>query len=417
MITKPKGTSDLFGVEEKLYSYISNVTDNYMLNYNYDKIRTPLFEASELFHRGIGEGTDVVTKETYDFKDRGDRSITLRPEGTAGVVRCLIENKLYGNRNDTIKYYYNGTMYRYERPQSGRSREFSQFGIEAFNSNDEMIDAEVISIGYNIFKELGIENVVVNINSLGDNESRNSYTKALVDYIKPHINDLCEDCQNRLTKNPLRILDCKVDKDSEIFKNIPKISDYLNEESKLKLEKIKKLLTNMGVLYVQNDKIVRGLDYYDHVVFEFINEDNNATLGAGGRYNHLVENLGGPSIPAVGFALGIDRLILELKNIVNLDSIKKEIDAYIMSVNEEEKFSSLKISQELRLNNIRTEINSNNLSMKSQFKEADRLNAKYLLILNSDDLKLGLINVKDNATKEEIKVDEREIVDYLLSNL
>ena len=416
MIAKPKGTYDLMGVDAKIYTYISHEIEDMMTNYNYELIRTPIFEASELFHRSVGETTDIVTKETYDFKDRGDRSITLRPEGTAGVVRSLIENKLYGNRNDCIKLYYNGTMYRYERPQSGRNREFTQFGIEAFNSNDPMIDAEVISVGYYLLNNLGIEATVA-INSLGDAESRKNYTEALVKYLKPHINDLCEDCQNRINTNPLRILDCKVDKDSEILKNVPKISDYLSKESKERFDKVKEYLNILDINYEVNENIVRGLDYYDENVWEYIADSDGVTLGGGGRYNHLVETLVGPSIPAVGFAMGIERIILNIKENIDIKNLEQAVDVYVMSVSEEEKIHALEIAQYLRLNNISTEINSANLSMKSQFKIADKLQAKFLIILNNEDLQKGLINVKDNVTKEEMKIDEAEIVDWILGNI
>ena len=416
MIAKPKGTYDLMGVDAKIYTYISHEIEDMMVNYNYELIRTPIFEASELFHRSVGETTDIVTKETYDFKDRGDRSITLRPEGTAGVVRSLIENKLYGNRNDCIKLYYNGTMYRYERPQSGRNREFTQFGIEVFNSNDPMIDAEVISVGYYLLNNLGIEATVA-INSLGDAESRKNYTDALVKYLKPHINDLCEDCQTRINANPLRILDCKVDKDSEILKKVPKISDYLSKESKERFEKVKEYLNILDINYEVNENIVRGLDYYDENVWEYIADSDGVTLGGGGRYNHLVETLDGPSIPAVGFAMGMERVILNIKENIDIKNLDQAVDVYIMSVSEEEKMHALEIAQYLRLNNIATEINSANLSMKSQFKIADRLQAKFLIILNNEDLQKGLVNIKDNATKEEIKVDESEVVDWILGNI
>ena len=415
MIIKPKGTYDILGIDAKLHTYLNHEIENFMINYDYELIRTPIFEASELFHRSVGEGTDIVTKETYDFKDRGDRNLTLRPEGTAGVVRSLIENKLYGNKNDCIKLYYNGTMYRYERPQSGRNREFTQFGVEVFNSNDSMIDAEVISIGYNLLQSIGID-VTVNLNSLGDLESRKKYTEALIKYLEPNIDKLCPDCQNRLKTNPLRILDCKVDKDSEIFKNVPKISDYLNDESKQRFNKLKQYLSILDINYEIDEQIVRGLDYYDENVWEYTDE-NDIVVGGGGRYNHLVENLGGPSIPAVGFALGLERIIMNLKNNIDENQLKNNIDVYIMSINEEEKINALRIAQNLRLNNIITEINSNNLSMKSQFKIADSLNAKFIIILNNEDLNKGLINIKDNVTKEEIKIDEGDIVDWILGNI
>ena len=416
MITKQKGTYDLMGIDAKIYNYIENEIKNFMNNYNYEYIRTPLFEASELFHRSVGEGTDIVTKETYDFKDRGNRDITLRPEGTAGVVRSVIENKLYGNRNDALKYYYLGTMYRYERPQAGRNREFTQFGVEVFNSDDMMIDAEVISLGYYLLKSLGIDDITVELNSLGDAETRENYTKALKEYLKPYIKDLCPDCQTRYETNPLRILDCKVDKDNEIFKNVPVITDYLSESAKNKFKKLQEMLTILDVDYEVNTHIVRGLDYYDYNVWEYMN-DEGITLGAGGRYNHLVENLGGPNLPAVGFALGLERIILELKDKLEGKEINNQVDVYIMSVSEEEKMYASNIAQNLRLNNIPTEINSTNLSLKSQFKIADKLQAKFLVILNNDDLSKGLVNVKDNATKEETKIDENEIVDFLLANI
>ena len=416
MITKPKGTYDLRGVDAKISNYINHEIEDFMINYNYEYIRTPVFEATELFHRTVGDGTDIVTKETYDFKDRGDRNITLRPEGTAGVVRSVIENKIYGNKNDPIKLYYNETMYRYERPQSGRFREFTQFGIEVFNSDDALIDAEVISLGYNLLVSLGLDDVVVKINTLGDASSRENYTNALVSYFKPHINDLCEDCQKRIKTNPLRILDCKVDKDSEVLKNAPKISDYISKESKERFNKLKTYLDNLDINYEVDENIVRGLDYYDECVWEYMLDDDIA-LGGGGRYNSLVENLGGPYLPGIGFALGIERIILKLKEKISDKKLENMIDVYIMSVSDEEKIYALKISQDLRLNNVITEINGNNLSLKSQFKVADTLNAKFLIILKNEDLQKGLITVKDNITKEEVKVDESEIVDYILGNI
>ncbi len=417
MIAKPKGTYDLIGLDAKLYNYIYNVVQGYMDNYNYEFIRTPIFEASELFHRGVGETTDIVTKETYDFIDRGERNLTLRPEGTAGVVRSVIENKLYGNQNGPLKYYYFGTMYRYERPQAGRYREFSQMGVEVFNANDPMIDAEVISLGYNLLKELGIENFTVHLNTLGDLTTRQNYTAALKKYLKPHLKELCPDCQKRYETNPLRIIDCKADKDNDVLKNVPKISDYLTDESKALFTKLKELLTILDIDYEIDERIVRGLDYYDYNVWEYVTDEDNVSLGGGGRYNNLVKTLDGPDMPAVGFAFGIDRVITELKNILGSQEFTNNVDVYIMSVNDEEKMQALRIAQDLRLNNVMTEINSNNLSLKSQFKMADSLKAKFLVILNSDDLQKGLVNIKDNVTKEEMKIDEAEIVDWILGNI
>ena len=407
MITKPKGCYDVTGEVAKKYQRICEVVSAYAKIYNYKYIRTPLFESTELFKRGVGDTTDIVQKETYDFTDRGGRYFTLRPEGTAGVVRNFIEDKLYGNQSSVVKEFYIGTMYRYERPGLGRNREFTQFGVECLGSDDEMMDAEVISFSYNILKELGLD-VTVKINNLGSVEDRENYKKALVEYLTPHINDLCEDCQNRIKTNPLRILDCKVDDQSEILKNAPSILDYHSKESNDRFNKILTYLDYLDIDYEVDNTLVRGLDYYDYMVYELKLNDSLA-LGGGGRYNHLVKNLGGPEVPAVGFACGIERIINEMN-----DESFNNIDVYVMCVNDEEKIKANIITQDLRLNNIICETNVMGKSLKSQFKEADNMNAKNLIILNSEDLSKGLITVKDNVTKEEVKVPEDEIIDYIL---
>lgn len=407
MITKPKGCYDVTGNVARKYQRICEVVSAYAKIYNYKYIRTPLFESTELFKRGVGDTTDIVQKETYDFTDRGGRNFTLRPEGTAGVVRNFIEDKLYGNQSSVVKEFYIGTMYRYERPGLGRNREFTQFGVECLGSDDEMMDAEVISLSYNILKELGLD-VTVKINNLGSVEDRENYKKALVEYLTPHINDLCEDCQNRIKTNPLRILDCKVDDQSEILKNAPSILDYHSKESNERFTKILSYLDYLDVDYEIDNTLVRGLDYYDYMVYELKLNDSLA-LGGGGRYNHLVKNLGGPEVPAVGFACGIERIINEMSD----DSLDN-IDVYVMCVNDEEKIKANIITQDLRLNNIICETNVMGKSLKVQFKEADNMNAKNLIILNSEDLSKGLVTVKDNVTKEEVKVPEDEIIDYIL---
>lgn len=407
MITKPKGCYDVTGEVARKYQRICEVVSAYAKIYNYKYIRTPLFESTELFKRGVGDTTDIVQKETYDFTDRGGRSFTLRPEGTAGVVRNFIEDKLYGNQSSVVKEFYIGTMYRYERPGLGRNREFTQFGVECLGSDDEMMDAEVISFSYNILKELGLD-VTVKINNLGSVEDRENYKNALVEYLTPHINDLCEDCQNRIKTNPLRILDCKVDDQSETLKNAPSILDYHSKESNDRFNKILTYLDYLDIDYEVDNTLVRGLDYYDYMVYELKLNDSLA-LGGGGRYNHLVKNLGGPEVPAVGFACGIERIINEMN-----DESFNNIDVYVMCVNDEEKIKANIITQDLRLNNIICETNVMGKSLKAQFKEADNMNAKNLIILNSEDLSKGLITVKDNVTKEEVKVPEDEIIDYIL---
>jgi len=420
LITKPKGTIDITGNDSLLWEYTNQVISSIMNTYNYEFIRTPIFESSELFHRSVGESSDIVKKETYDFQDKGERNLTLRPEGTASVVRSYIENKCYADP-DAKKYYYNGTMYRYERPQTGRLREFTQFGVEVLGSNDPIIDAEVISLQYNILSALHIENLQVSINTLGDTESRNNYREALVKYFEPHLDELCDDCKERFKTNPLRILDCKVDKDSDVLKNAPKTIDYLNQYSKDRFDKVLKYLDILEIDYEVDPKIVRGLDYYDHTVFEIFTLDNNdgsqSALGAGGRYNKLIKELDGPDSYGIGFACGIDRIINELKKIDLYKDITHQLEVYVMYVSEEEKLHAIDIVQNLRLNGVICETNNMEKGLKGQFKEADRLNAKLLVILNNEDLKKGLVNVKDNATKEEEKVDISEIVDYIIGNL
>ena len=346
--------------------------------------------------------------------------MTLRPEGTAGVVRSYIENKMYGDANQPVKLYYNGTMYRYERPQSGRDRELTQFGVEVLGSSDPAIDAEVISVAVNIFKLLGLKGIKVKINSLGDTESRDNYRKALVEYFEPHISVLCPDCNERLKKNPLRILDCKFDAENEIIKNAPVMLDYLNQESLNRFEDVQNYLDVLDIDYEVDPKIVRGLDYYCHTVFEIEapvkDFGSNNVLAGGGRYDTLVSNLGGPETPGIGFACGLGRLVMALdKENIELP-INNQLDAFILYVNDTEKEYAMALTQDLRLQGLRVETEYTGRALKGQFKQADRLNAKFLVILNSEDLVAGEIQVKDNQTKETVMVKEAEIDDYLDMN-
>ena len=417
MIQRQKGCIDLYGREAKIWKYVESVIDATMEKYNYNYIRTPIFEATELFHRGVGETTDIVTKESYDFVDKGDRKITLRPEGTAGVVRSYIENKMYGDPNQPVKVYYNGTMYRYERPQSGRDRELTQFGMEILGSDDPLSDAEIISAAVNVYKMLGLKEIKVNLNTLGDTESRNNYRKALINYFKPHIDELCEDCRDRLEKNPLRILDCKVDSDNPLLLNAPTTLDYLNDESRDRFEKVQEYLDIMQIKYEINPRIVRGLDYYNHTVFEIEAKvegfGSNNDIGAGGRYNGLVNQLGGPETPCVGFASGIGRLVMALE----LEEVKlpivEDVDLFLMYVNEDEKKYAAYLTQELRLAGFIVETEYTGRNLKGQFKQADRLGAKFLAILNSEDLNNNEVKIKNNKTKEEEVISLDVLIYYL----
>ena len=414
---KPKGTYDVYGTQGEKILYLENLLASLMEKYNYQYLRTPLFEQSDLFHRGVGETTDIVTKETYDFTDRGNRNMTLRPEGTAGVVRSFIENKMYGDPTQPIKTWYYGPMYRYERPQAGRFREFYQFGVEAFGSNDPMLDAEIISIPVNLFRLLGLEGVKVRINSLGDQESRNTYREALKDYFRPHLGELCHDCNERFETNPLRILDCKVDGNTELMKNAPKMEDYLNEESKKHFEKVKEYLDALNIVYEVNPNLVRGLDYYTHTVFEVEASvegfGSQNVLCGGGRYDLLVETLDGPHTPAVGFALGIERLLTALDYEELQVGEEKELDIYVIPLSDEDKGYAIGLSQALRLSGFSVDVDSLNRSMKSNFKQADRKHSRFVMIIGESERESNLLTIKDNHTKQEYKVTIDEIIDFL----
>ena len=417
-IIKPKGTYDLYGKDSKDVLFLQSLIQNLMESYNYEMIRTPLFESSDLFHRGVGETTDIVTKETYDFKDRGDRNLTLRPEGTAGAARCFIENKLYAE-NMPKKFFYYGPMYRYERPQAGRFREHYQFGCEVYGSFDPIIDAEIISIPYTLFTSLGL-NVKVHINSLGDSASRTSYRDALINYLAPHIDELCSDCKERFEKNPLRILDCKVDKDNEILKNVPKTIDYLSEEAKEYFDKVLKYLEALEIDYVVDPKTVRGLDYYTHTVFEIECVDavnKNSVLCGGGRYNNLIENLGGPKTPAVGFGMGTERL-LEVLSENNLGfNLDDSLDCYVIPVSDNEKCEALTLCHALRLMGFKSDVDNMNRNVKNNFKQAEKLNTKFAIVIGEEELKEGYYTVKNMKSKTNEEVNTKLIIDYLMEKL
>ena len=418
MISKQKGTYDLYGEEARKVLALRNIFENIMNNFNYSFIRTPVFESTELFKRTSGETSDVVSKEMYEFKDKKDRSLALRPEGTASVARCFIENKLYTDL--PRKFWYFEPMYRYDRPQKGRYREHFQFGCEAYGSNDARVDAEIISIPYHLFETLGLEGVKVRINTLGDNESREYYKKALVDYLKPHIDSLCEDCKERFNKNPLKILDCKVDKYNEILKNIPKTIDYLNEESKTFFDEVLSYLDSLEICYEVDPKTIRGLDYYTHTVFEI--EANIKDFGAqnvlcaGGRYNNLVENLDGPATPAVGFGLGSERLLLALEH-ENIDIVdEKSVDVYVIPMTSDKSFS-FSLVYLLRTLGLSVETDYLNRKLANNFKYAEKINAKYTVVIGEDEIEKEYFTVKNMKTREEEKVSKNEFLKYILEHL
>jgi histidyl-tRNA synthetase len=416
----PRGTQDILPGEVELWQYIEEKAKDVCRRYNYQEIRTPIFEHTDLFQRGVGDTTDIVQREMYTFEDRGKRSITLRPEGTAGVARSYVEKKMYGQANQPTKLYYNGPMFRYERPQSGRMRQFVQFGVEAIGSSDPAIDAEVLALAMSIYEELGLTEVKLVLNSLGDKESRNAHRQALIDHFKPSISEFCEDCQNRLEKNPLRILDCKKDREHPLMSTAPSILDYLNEESKAYFEKVKAHLDQIGIPYVVDPTLVRGLDYYFHTAFEIMAEGEGfgaiTTLCGGGRYTGLVEELGGPSSAGIGFAFSIERLIMALKAKDQAIPAAPKLDCYVVSLGEEAKDKTVELVYKLRKAGISADKDYLDKKMKAQFKAADRLDARFTAILGDDELAQKKINVKNMDTGEQVEVTLEAFIDYIKEN-
>ena len=416
----PRGTKDILPSETEKWQAVERLIQETCSLYQYKEIRTPMFDSTELFLRSVGDTTDIVQKEMYTFTDRGNRSLTLRPEGTAAVVRSFVENKMFGIPDQPVKLFYMGPMFRYERQQAGRYRQFTQFGVEAIGSADPAIDAEVISLAMDIFKKAGLKNLKLVINSLGDAESRASHKESLVAHFKPNIHEFCQDCQNRLEKNPLRILDCKVDRDHPLMKTAPALSDYLNEESKQYFEKVKHFLTVMNLEFEVDVNLVRGLDYYTHTAFEIMSTSEGfgaiTTLCGGGRYNGLVEDIGGPTAPGIGFGMGVDRLLLaqeaEGVPIPKLSSL----DVYVIALGEEAKMKAVELVQQFRSTGISAEMDYMDRKMKAQMKSADRLQAENVLIIGEEELNEGAAVLKRMADGSQQKLLFEEIISNLKRN-
>ena len=401
----PRGTQDILPGEVEKWQLIESKARELCEKFQYKEIRTPIFEHTELFTRSVGETTDVVQKEMYTFEDRGGRSVTLRPEGTASTVRSFVENKMYGDPNQPVKLYYMGPMFRYESPQAGRFRQFVQFGVEALGSKDPAIDAEVIALSDVHLSKSRLNKLKLIINSLGDQESRLAHRSALIQHFQPRIGEFCHDCQNRLEKNPMRILDCKKDRDHELMASAPSIIDYLNDESKAYFEKVQQYLTDLDIQFVVDPNLVRGLDYYNHTAFEIMSDAEGfgaiTTLCGGGRYNGLTQEIGGPETPGIGFAFSIERFIAALQaEKVDLP-IKNELDCYLVSLGEQAQDYTVKLLQSLRLAGFSAERDYLNRKLKAQMKAADRLNAKFVAILGEDELKANKINVKIMESGEQ----------------
>jgi len=409
---KAPGTQDILPGTVEKWQYVEQKARDLCRRYNVREIRTPIFESTDLFKRGVGETTDIVEKEMYTFIDRGDRSITLRPEGTAGVVRSYVENKLYGEP-DVTKLYYIGPMFRYERQQAGRYRQFHQFGVEAFGSLDPAIDAEMIALGYSFYTEVGLKGVRVDINTVGTPAVRALFRDQLLAYLAPMRDTLCKDCQSRMERNPLRVLDCKVDQAK--FTDAPSILDSLDEECQHHFDKVKMYLDDMAIPYEVDHRLVRGLDYYTHTVFEYKAEGIGTidTIGAGGRYNGLVGEIGGPDQPGVGLGLGLERTVMLLEHQETEVPKLNELDVYLIALGDEADREVTKLVYQLRERGIRAERDYLSRKMKAQMKSAARLEARYTAILGDDELVRGEITLKDMANGEQRLVAIANLADEI----
>ena len=411
-IQKPRGTMDIFPDETILWQKIESTARSVAANYGFGEIRTPTFEDISLFKRGVGEVTDVVQKEMYTFTDKENRIFALRPEGTASVVRAILEN---GKASDVmpLKYYYLINCFRYEKPQAGRSREFFQFGTEMFGTKDPSADATVISLANTIIKNLGIKNAKLYINSIGCPKCRPKYREALVNYFKSHEDCLCDTCKQRLESNPLRILDCKNPSCADISKNAPYTLDYLCDECRDHFDKLKIYLDAMGIEYQVNPRIVRGLDYYTKTVFEFVCEEIGAqsTICGGGRYDGLMEQLGGPSLPGIGFGMGITRIILAMKENNAATTEPKKPSVYIAPLGEKAIEKALEIVTALRNKGFYVECDISSRSLKSQMKYADKIGAKYTVIIGDNEIETGFAQLRNMENSEQTNIEIDKICD------
>lgn len=415
-----RGTYDAFDGDALNIENIASTLSQIVSFYGYNPIHTPIYEQTELFARSAGESSDIVTKEMFTFLDKGNRSITLRPEITAGVIRAIVNNKLY-IKDLPLKYYYYGPSFRYERPSKGRYRQFNQFGVECVGVNSFYNDVECISLGYYALQTLGFKDLILKINTLGDEESRKNYQNALREYFKDKIDSMCCDCQRRYQQNVLRILDCKDPDDQEIIKGAPKINDYLTDEAKKYFNDVISLLDEQQIPYQIDDTLVRGLDYYSHVVFEYhyISQDGTSlgAIGAGGHYDNLVKEIGGPDLSSVGFALGIERVYTLLKEIAPDTLIDSSLDVFIIHIGEEAKQSSFLLCQELRDNCIKADMTFENKSIGAQFKIASRKNAKFAIIIGEDEVKTYVYPVKNILTSEQENVEYNDLIEYLTDKI
>ena len=412
-----KGTHDVYLEEADAYSAIESLMRSIAMVYGYKEIRTPVMEYTEVFSRGVGNSSDVVRKEMYTFNDKAERSVTLRPEFTAGVMRAVVQNKLYATNELPLKLFYCGPAFRYERPQLGRYRQFNQFGIESIGNNSPYNDVECIALAYTILQSLGLENVTIKINSLGDEESRNNYRTALKNYFAGHIENMCEDCKSRFELNPLRILDCKVPDDRPIIDNAPKVNDYLTDASRERFSKVLSVLESLGIPYEVDGGLVRGLDYYSEVVFElqYVSQKGNdyGAIGGGGHYGKLMKELGGPDLPGVGFSFGIERLYSILNDDGLLPDLDEGLDFYVMPLEDKVQEYAQAVAFTLRSNGYVVDYCFDQVKMGNMFKRATAKKAKYAVIIGGNEMENNTVIVKDLAKQEQVVYGIDELVEKM----
>lgn len=410
----PRGTKDILPDTVGDWNYVEGEIRELCRRFGYSEIRTPIFEHTELFQRGIGEGTDVVDKEMYTFTDRGERSITLRPENTASAVRAYLQNKLYAQSN-LVKLFYIGSMFRYDRPQAGRMREFHQFGVEALGEANPAVDAEVILLAMNLLEGLGLKDLELSINSVGCPKCRSKYRTMLQDFFRDKLEDLCEDCRSRFERSPLRILDCKKDSDKPYMADAPKITDCLCEECADHFAKLKELLTSAGISFTHDPRLVRGLDYYTKTAFEIKYPPLGAqsAVAGGGRYDGLIEEMGGNPTPAVGFATGLERLLLALESQNLLPEKNRSVDAYVVALGEKAQAEGFKLLNSLRQQGLSAAMDFAGRSMKAQMKQANKMGAKYSVILGEDEIAEGVVMLRSMEDSSQAKVPMNQVAEKI----
>lgn len=416
--TRPRGTNDILPEESRRWQYLEQTLREICHQYGYQEIRTPIFEHTELFLRGVGETTDIVSKEMYTFTDKGDRSLTLRPEGTASTVRAFSEHKLYGGPQPT-KVYYIGPMFRYDRPQAGRYRQFHQFGVEVFGTDDPALDAEVVALSMDIYQRLGLKNVELHINSVGCPKCRAEHKEALQEYLKAKLDSFCKDCKDRFEKNPMRILDCKNPGCQELSEGAPTTLQTLDSECREHFDKVRQYLDALNLSYLVNERLVRGLDYYRRTAFEIMVSDIGAqsSICGGGRYNGLVQQIGGQDVPGIGFALGMERALLSLEKQGVEIPLLDPCQVYFIALGEDAKVEAFKQLAKIRQLGISAEMDYLGRGMKAQMKSADRLGAKIALILGEDELKENKVTMRNLTNGEQENVLLAELLDVLPQNL